>query len=141
VIVVALVACGGALSNSGLETATLDVGGHAVKVEIASTNASRQRGLMYRDSLGADRGMLFVYRDLKVRRFWMKDTRVPLSIAFADRGGRIVRIEDLTPFDTESTSSVLPAQYALEMNQGWFAEHGVDKGAIITGIPTDLVVE
>jgi hypothetical protein len=135
-MVALLVACG-----SKLPTATLDVGGHKVAVEIAGTYESRQLGLMYRDHLGQDDGMLFAYKDDDVRRFWMKDTRIPLSIAFANREGEIVRIEDMKPFDTHTTSSLVPAAYALEMNQGWFEKNGVVKGAKITGIPADLTVE
>jgi uncharacterized membrane protein (UPF0127 family) len=131
-----LVAC-----TSKLPTATLTVGEHPVKVELATTYAHRQLGLMHRDSLPTDTGMLFVYKDEQIRRFWMKDTRIPLSIAFANRRGEIVRIDDMTPFDTSSTSSLVPATYALEMSQGWFSEHGIAPGAKITGIPTDLEVE
>ena len=128
--------------GSKLPVATLDVAGHSVKAEIAATDDSRQRGLMFRDSMGTDDGMLFVYEDQQVRHFWMKDTRIPLSIAFANREGVIVRIEDMKPFDTETrTSSLVPATYALEMNQGWFAKNGVEKGAVITGIPEGLTVE
>jgi uncharacterized membrane protein (UPF0127 family) len=130
-------ACGG----TKLPTATLVVDGHPVQAEIATTYAARQQGLMHRDALPADTGMLFVYKDETVRRFWMKDTRIPLSIAFANRHGEIVRIEDMAPFDTHSVTSLVPATYALEMTRGWFAEHGVEKGDKITGIPTDLPVE
>jgi uncharacterized membrane protein (UPF0127 family) len=131
-----LIAC-----TSKLPTATLQVGEHSVKVELATTYADRQQGLMHRDSLPSDTGMLFVYKDEKIRSFWMKDTRIPLSIAFANRRGEIVRIDDMTPFDKSSTSSLVPATYALEMTKGWFSEHGITPGAKITGIPTDLVVE
>jgi uncharacterized membrane protein (UPF0127 family) len=65
----------------------------------------------------------------------MKDTRIPLSIAFANRSGEIVRIADMKPFDESSTSSLAPATYALEMNQGWFEAHGVERGDRIQGIP------
>lgn len=130
-LLTSLAACGG----SKLPTATLDVGGHAVTAEIAYTYETRQRGLMHRDSMGADKGMLFIYSDEKPRGFWMKDTRIPLSIAFADRSGTIVKIADMTPFDTTRVPSLYPAMYALEMNQGWFAEHGIEKGAVIGGIP------
>ncbi|MEQ1565863.1 MAG: DUF192 domain-containing protein [Myxococcota bacterium] len=130
-----------ACNASGLEVVELDLGGTEVRAEVASDDASRQRGLMFRDSLGTDKGMLFVYPDLKVRHFWMKDTRIPLSIAFADRSGTIVSIADMEPFDTDRTGSVVPAMYALEMTQGWFTEHGVAKGTKIGGIPTDLVVK
>jgi len=125
-----LLACG-----SKLPTATLDVDGHAVPVEIAATAAHRSRGLMYRDSMPEDAGMLFIYKDEAIRRFWMKDTRIPLSIAFANRRGEIVRIADMKPFDESSTSSLAPAMYALEMNQGWFEANGVERGDKIGQIP------
>ena len=95
----------------------------------------RTRGLMYRDSLGADRGMPFVYPDEQMRGFWMKNTRIPLDIAFADSAGRIVWIDQMAPLDTDSTSSRYPAKYALEMNQGWFAAHGVAVGATLADLP------
>lgn len=129
-MVLALLACG-----SKLPTATLDVGGHAATVEVAASYAARQQGLMHREALPPDGGMLFVYADEAVRGFWMKDTRIPLSIAFANRRGEIVRIADMQPFDTSRTSSLAPATYALEMNQGWFEAHGVKRGDRITGIP------
>ena len=131
-----LLACG-----SKLPTATLQVGDQTVTAEVASTYKDRQQGLMHRDSLPKNSGMLFVYKDEQIRRFWMKDTRIPLSIAFANRRGEILRIQDMTPFDTTSISSLVPATYALEMNQGWFKEHGIEPGDKITGIPKDLVVE
>jgi hypothetical protein len=110
-------------------------------VEIAATHASRQQGLMHRDHLGAEAGMLFVYPDEQVRGFWMKDTRIPLSIAFATRSGAIVHVADLDPFETDRVSSLAPATYALEVNRGWFARHGIVAGATITKLPKDLQVE
>ena len=136
IALVTLLACG-----SKLPTATLDIGGHKASVEIAQTFADRQLGLMHRDAMPADSGMLFVYKDEQVRGFWMKDTRIPLSIAFANRRGEIVRIADMTPFDTGRTSSLAPAMYALEMNQGWFEANGIEKGMVIEGIPADLKPE
>ena len=126
-----LLACG----STRLPTATLTVDGHAVTVEVAATGPHRSRGLMYRDAMGDDAGMLFIYEGEAVRRFWMKDTRIPLSIAFANRSGEIVRIADMKPFDEASTSSLSPAMYALEMNQGWFEAHGVERGDKITDLP------
>ena len=131
----------GGCSASDLPVRTLQVDGHAVQVEVASTPDTRSRGLMHRDRLAADRGMLFVYPNEQPLGFWMKNTRIPLSIAFADRHGTIVRIADMTPFSLDRVPSLYPAMYALEMNQGWFAEHGVEKGDRITGIPTDVPVE
>ena len=90
--------------------------------------------MMYRDSLGADSGMLFVYTDDAERRFWMKDTRVPLSIAYLDASGRIVKIADLQPLNETGVPSVRPARYALEVNQGWFARNGVVEGMVVDGV-------
>jgi len=133
VIPVLMVACG-----SKLPTDSIEIDGHRLRVEIAATPEARRVGLMHRDHLGSGTGMLFVYPDEQVRGFWMKDTRIPLSIAFATRTGKIVRIADMQPFDTDRVSSLAPATFAVEVNQGWFAEHGIEAGANITGLPADL---
>ncbi len=129
-IALTLLACGAKLS-----TVSLDVSGHSVVAEVADSQEERALGLMNRDSLGADAGMIFIYPDTRVREFWMKDTRIPLAIAFLDDRGVIVRIAEMQPFDTKLTSSLYPARYALEMNAGWFAAHGVEKGEKVTGLP------
>ena len=90
---------------------------------------------MHRKSLAADSGMLFVYPASEKLGFWMKNTTLPLSIAFADESGKIVRISDMVPLSTERVPSIFPAMYALEMNKGWFAEHDVVKGEFITDLP------
>ena len=136
IAVLLLAACSGKLP-----TATISVGGHSVRVEVAHTYETRQRGLMHRDSLGQGTGMLFIYKDSKPRGFWMKNTRIPLSIAYANSLGEIVHIADMTPLSTERVSSLSPAKYALEMNQGWFEQNGIAKGDKITKIPTDLEVQ
>lgn len=126
-----------ALSGCGnkLPVRTLDVDGNPVAAEIAATEDARTLGLMFRDSMPENAGMLFVYEDTKVRSFWMKDTRIPLSIAFLDPHGAVVSIADMKPFDTRSTSSVVPARYALEMNLGWFERHGVERGDKVLNLP------
>lgn len=113
----------------------IEVGGHTMRVEVADDGARRAQGLMNRDSLPADEGMLFVYPVVEPRSFWMKNTRIPLSIAYIDQGGRIVAIKDLQPMSTRSVPSGAPALYALEVNQGWFAKKGVLPGAVVTGLP------
>lgn len=130
-IVAVLFACGGAAAD----TRSLVVGGETVVVEIADDPVERNRGLMYRDALGADRGMLFVYPDEQNRSFWMKDTKIPLTIAYLDAKGVIVHLADMRPLDTSSVPSGKPAMYALEMTQGWFAEHGVRVGDVVGGLP------
>jgi uncharacterized protein len=135
---VSWIALAGACSQH--PTVNLDVDGNRVRAEVVANDEDRARGLMFRDHLAASSGMLFVYPNQAIRHFWMKDTRIPLSIAFADREGTIVWIADMQPFDTDSTSSMLPATYALEMNQGWFAEHDVQKGDKIADLPRDIDV-
>lgn len=114
----------------------LDVGEHRVHVEIADEPAERSKGLMYRDTLGADDGMLFVYPDSQERSFWMHNTRIPLTIAYIDAEGRIVHLADMTPLSDASVPSNALAMYALEMNRGWFATHGVTVGTRVTGLPS-----
>ncbi len=132
-----LLACGGPKGP----TAQLSVGPASITVELATNDAERARGLMHRDSLPEHRGMLFLYPSESIRSFWMRNTTIPLSIAYADSQGTIVRIADLTPLQEEGVSSLYPAKYALEVNRGWFDRNGVKKGDRIQGIPTDLTVE
>ncbi len=107
---------------------TIRVGNHEVSVEVAADPETRRRGLMERESMPADHGMLFIFPRERVLSFWMKNTPLPLSIAYADQDGRIVRIVDLEPHETTGVSSIRPARYALEMNRGWFRAKGVMKG-------------
>lgn len=116
-------------------TIPLTLGSHTLQVEVADTDAERARGLMERDGLAQDHGMVFVYPDEQERGFWMKNTRIPLSIAFADAQGRIVHIADMQPLDLRTTRSLRPAMYAVEVEQGWFAAHGVAVGSRIEGLP------
>jgi len=116
-----------------LRTVTIDAseGGEVrVRVEIANDDFERARGLMYRTALAENRGMLFVYREEQKLTFWMKNTLIPLSIAFMDAEGRIVDIQDMEPLDDDPPSyvSTEPARYALEVNQGFFEERGVEVG-------------
>jgi uncharacterized membrane protein (UPF0127 family) len=116
-----------------LSIVTIDAsGGEKVKVrvEIADGIFEQQRGLMYRNSLGENRGMLFVYRREQRLSFWMKNTTIPLSIAYIDSKGRITDILDMKPLDDKPPHYVSsePVQYALEVNQGFFEEHGVEVG-------------
>lgn len=122
-----------ATNASGLPTVTIDASGGEkveVRVEIVDDDAERADGLMDRESLGEDRGMLFVFPSEEVRSFWMKDTLLPLSIAYIDSEGRIIDIQDMKPFDDEPPHyvSAEPAQYALEVNRGFFDERGVEVG-------------
>lgn len=109
-------------------TTRIQVAGHTVTVEIADTPALRERGLMQRDSLPEDHGMLFVYPESRILSFWMVNTKIPLDIAFIDRQGTIVDIQQMEPETDEQHVSSAPAMYALEMEAGWFEEHGVQVG-------------
>ncbi|MBA4115477.1 MAG: DUF192 domain-containing protein [Rubrobacter sp.] len=99
-----------------------------VEVEIADERAEQQRGLMERTALAEDGGMLFVFERNEPRSFWMRNTLIPLSIAYIADGGRIVDIQDMQPLDETSHPSAEPARYALEVNQGFFAERGIGVG-------------
>ncbi len=121
-------------TEATLPTQTIQVGGQTLTVEVADDDAERARGLMFRKSLAEGDGMLFVFQDERVRGFWMKDTQIPLSIAYVDGQGVIVRISDLTPFDTARVTSLYPARYAIEVPQGWFAAKGIEKGDKVTGL-------
>jgi uncharacterized membrane protein (UPF0127 family) len=125
------------LAQGKLETIKLEIGGVTFTVEVARTAEEKQKGLMYRKKLGRRQGMLFPYPVDTPMRFWMANTQIPLSIAFIDRDGVIVQIEDLEPFDLESVRSRISVRYALEVNQGVFEELGVQVGDVIA-IPEGL---
>jgi len=103
----------------------------AVKAEIAKSDEERNKGLMFRKSLPDGEGMLFVYERDQVLSFWMKNTSIPLSIAFIASDGRIVDIKDMYPHDESSVMSSRSVRYALEVPQGWFSRAGVRHGDII----------
>jgi uncharacterized membrane protein (UPF0127 family) len=135
----AALACGGrsdASDPAELPTAEIRVGNDVLTVEVAATPGQRGRGLMFREKLPDDRGMLFIFPDDRVLEFWMRNTSIPLSIAFADASGQIVRIADLEPFLEMPVSSGALARYALEVNRGWFDKRGIQSGDAIRGIPS-----
>src|SRR5690606_16225718 len=106
-----------------LPTASLKVGAVEAQVEVASTPPQRNRGLMFRESLPADHGMLFVFDEDNTQCFWMRNTPLPLSIAFIDSKGRIINIRDMHPHDETNHCPTRPMRYALEMQQGWFQQY------------------
>lgn len=125
------IVAGGAVSFLGTESriAAVAFPGGKVRVELARTSAEIERGLMRRERLDADAGMLFVFSDRRRRSFWMKNTRIPLSIAFLDDGLAVVNLADMAPLDDRTYHhSRRPVRYALEVNQGWFSRHGVGPG-------------
>ena len=120
----------------GLRVAQLKVSNVPVTAEIADTPQASENGLMFRDSLPEDHGMLFIFDQPKKASFWMKNTKIPLSIAYIDSNGKILEIKSMNPLDeTIAASDSDKVAYALEVNQGWFARHGVSSGTKIDGIP------
>ena len=110
-----------------------------VSVELARTPAQRQQGLMFRDSLGADEGMLFVFETPQHLSFWMKNTKVPLSIAYLDADGAVLQVEDMEPYSESPIPSKDPCLFALEVNRGWFARNGIRVGDRLDRAALDLV--
>lgn len=124
----------GAQSLPELPRTRLRMGQHYAQVELASTQAQQQKGLMHRKQLGADEGMLFVFpRDDRLC-FWMKDTHVPLTVAFITAKGTILNFVDMQPLTEKQHCSAIPARYALEMPQGWFARHNIQPGARVEDV-------
>jgi len=102
-----------------------------INAEVARTQAERNRGLMFRKDLADGEGMLFIFETDHVLSFWMKNTIIPLSIAFITHDGRIVDIKNMYPKDINTVSSSRSARYALEVPQGWFSRVGVKEGDIV----------
>lgn len=115
---------------TGRVTVTTAAGAsHVVRVEVARTDAQRAKGLMDRDALAPDAGMLFIFDESAPHGFWMKNTRIPLDMLFLDDGGRIVGIvARAAPMTLELRDPGVPSRYVLEVNGGWAAAHGVAVG-------------
>lgn len=123
---------------------TVTLNSAKLTVAIASTNAARNQGLMGVTRMAADSGMLFVFADDRQRGFWMKDTPIPLSIAFLDASKKVIFLADMTPNSTTVVGGFNAGlmRYAIEVNQGWFASHGVTVGTIASfTLPTTIVIE
>ena len=118
-----------------LPTIQLHAGMHNISAEVAQTPEQRQIGLMHRKSMPATDGMLFVFEQPAVQCFWMRNTLLPLSIAFLADDGTVVNIDDMKPMTENSHCSQKPVRYVLEMNQGWFARKGVKAGSKLQGGP------
>ncbi len=114
--------------------AELGAGMYRIEAEVASTFEDRQRGLMYRRTMPQQHGMVFVFTEEARHCMWMKNTLLPLSVAFLDGSGRVVNIEDMQPQTENNHCATAPARYALEMNIGWFRERGIKPGDSIRGI-------
>lgn len=123
------------LSMAQLPRIPLQIGSQRITVELAADEPSRQRGLKFRESLAPNHGMLFVFPVAAQYCFWMKDTSIPLTVAFIDATGAIISMADMQPHSLDSRCSMAPATYALEMEQGWFARHGIRPGTRVNGLP------
>jgi uncharacterized protein len=116
-----------------LPAVTLQAGMHNIRAAVAQTPEQRQTGLMFRREMAQHEGMLFVFEVAAPQCFWMKNTLLPLSIAFLADDGTVVNIADMQPQSLDSHCSAKPVRYVLEMNQGWFAKRGVGPGFRISG--------
>jgi uncharacterized protein len=113
----------------------LNAGMHLIRAEVAGDFNTRARGLMHRASMPQNAGMLFIFDEATQQCMWMKNTLIPLSVAFIDDTGAIINIADMEPQTENSHCASRPARYALEMNKGWFAAKGIKPGSRIGGIP------
>jgi uncharacterized membrane protein (UPF0127 family) len=129
-----LLALLGGAAHAQLPTVQLSTGMHLIRAEVANTMATRMQGLMHRKSMPQGSGMVFVFEETAPHCMWMKNTYIPLSVAFIDEAGVIVSISDMTPHSEQSHCAARPARYALEMNKGWFAERGIKPGAKLGGL-------
>ncbi len=118
-----------------LPTVQLNAGIYLIRAELAADPGVRMQGLMHRKALAPNAGMLFVFDQPAVQCMWMKNTYIPLSVAFIDDKGEIINIADMQPHSEESHCAGRPALYALEMNRGWFAQRGIKPGARLGGLP------
>jgi uncharacterized membrane protein (UPF0127 family) len=118
-----------------LPVVQLKAGMHLIRAEVVADFATRGRGLMHRKSLAPNAGMLFIFDGAAIHCMWMKNTYIPLSVAFLDEKGEIINVADMQPHSEQSHCAARPALYALEMDRGWFAARGIKPGSRVGGIP------
>jgi uncharacterized membrane protein (UPF0127 family) len=123
-----------AISLAEMPVMELTAGFHRIEAEVASDSQNRQIGLMNRKAMPAQRGMLFVFTEKNTNCMWMRNTFIPLSVAFIDDQGVIINIEDMQPQTENNHCAKVPARYALEMNLGWFAQRAIKPGTKLGGI-------
>ena len=121
--------------NARFGVAELTAGMHLIKAEVAAKDPERQQGLMFREKMASNAGMVFVFDQTGPQCMWMKNTLLPLSVAFIDAGGKIINIEDMRPQTLDNHCAAKPARYALEMNLGWFKQNNIKPGTRIGGLP------
>lgn len=118
-----------------LPTVDLRAGMHTIKAELAVTPEQQMTGMMFRKEMNGNEGMLFVNEEKSARCFWMRNTLVPLTIAFIGDDGTIVNLADMQPLDERSHCAKAPVRFALEMRQGWFEKRGIKAGFKLSGPP------
>jgi uncharacterized protein len=123
-----------AAAHAELPAVQLTAGMHLIRAELADNMAARMTGLMHRKSMPQGSGMVFVFDETATHCMWMKNTLIPLSVAFIDEGGAIINIADMQPHSEQSHCASRPARFALEMNKGWFAARGIKPGAKLGGL-------
>ena len=123
-----------AWAQNAMPVMELNAGFHRIEAEVAANDQSRQIGLMNRTAMPPQRGMLFVFPQERTHCMWMRNTLIPLSVAFIDADGYIINIENMQPQTEDNHCAKVPARYALEMNLGWFAQRGIKPGTKLNGI-------
>ena len=113
----------------------MELGGQPFTLELAATEKTRQHGLMHRQSMPANHGMLFVFADEQPLSFWMKNTLIPLDIVYLDKGGKVVSVSRMKPMDETGVPSGRPAKYAIELNEGTAARVGLKVGDVLNVPP------
>ena len=121
--------------TTALPTTQLTAGIHLITAEVATNDATRTRGLMFRQALPPNHGMLFVFDSRAIHCMWMRNTLIPLSVAFIEDDGTIVNIHDMKPHDESTHCAAKPVRFALEMTQGWFASRGIGPGSKLGRLP------
>lgn len=129
-----LLTAGAAAQPAQFSSTQLTAGMHVIKAEVAANDGERQQGLMFREKMANNAGMVFVFDQPNTQCMWMKNTLLPLSVAFIDEHGAIVNIEDMQPQTLDSHCSKRPVKYALEMNLGWFKAKHIKPGTTIEGL-------
>ena len=123
-----------AWAQNAMPVMELSAGFHRIEAEVAANDQNRQVGLMNRTAMPPQRGMLFVFPQERTHCMWMRNTLIPLSVAFIDADGVIINIENMQPQTEDNHCAKVPARYALEMNLGWFAQRGIKPGVKLQGI-------
>ena len=132
--ILVLAAAWASVAHAELPIVQLNAGMYLIRAEVAADMGSRMQGLMHRKSLATNAGMLFIFDEAATQCMWMKNTFIPLSVAFLDEGGTILNIADMQPQTEQSHCATGPARFALEMNQGWFAQRGIKPGTKLGGV-------